>query len=183
MTHRNFRTLISALIAGVVLPVTGAAAKNTFSTYGDVMQYALPAGAGLLAFIKGDADGATQLAASGAVTIGTTYALKYAVNETRPNGGRYSFPSGHTSLAFTGAAFVHERYGWEWGLPAELAAAAVAWSRVDARQHHWYDVLASVGIAHASAFFLVDHKDSGVTLFPMVGGHKPSFGIVGSMKF
>lgn len=147
------------------------------------MQYALPAGAGFIALFKEDAEGVAQLATSGAVTLGTTTALKYAVDEKRPNGGHYSFPSGHTSLAFAGAAFIHDRYGWEWGLPAQLAAAAVAWSRVDARKHYWYDVLASVGIAHASAFLLVDHKDSSVTLFPMVGGRKPSFGIVGSIKF
>jgi len=170
-------------VAAMALPARRAIAKGAFESYGDVGQYALPAIAGLLALSKDDRDGIAQLAVSGAVSVGTTVALKYAVDETRPNGGRYSFPSGHTSLAFAGAAFIHERYGWEWGIPAELAAAAVAWSRVDAGQHHWYDVLASVGIAHASAFFLVDHKESNVTLFPMVGGRKPSFGIVGSIRF
>ena len=81
--------------------------------------------------------------------------LKYAVDDTRPNGGRRSFPSGHTAWAFTGAAFIHHRYGWEWGVPTEIAAAAVAISRIDGNYHRWRDVIASAAIAHASAYFLV----------------------------
>lgn len=121
--------------------------------------------------------------ASTAVTMGLTYGLKYAVDDTRPNGGRRSFPSGHTAWAFAGAAFVHQRYGWEWGLPANIAATAVAVSRVDGDFHRWRDVIASALIANTSAFFLVDHMDERVTLMPMIGGRKPSFGIVGAIRF
>lgn len=174
--------LATALALGV-LPLSPALAGETFTTYGDVGRYALPAGAAILALSQDDTDGLRQLLASGAVTLGATYALKYAVDDTRPNGGRRSFPSGHTAWAFTGAAFIHHRYGWEWGLPAELAATAVAVSRVDGDFHRWRDVIASAVIAHASAYFLVDHMDEGVTLMPMIGGRKPAFGIVGSIRF
>jgi len=45
-------------------------------------------------------------------------------------------------------------------------------------------VIASAAIAHASsAYFLVDHMDENVTLMPMIGGRKPAFGIVGSLRF
>ncbi len=159
------------------------AAGEGFTTYGDVARYALPAGAAALAFAKDDTDGLSQLLASGAVTMGLTYGLKYAIDDTRPNGGRRSFPSGHTAWAFVGAAFVHQRYGWEWGLPANLAATAVAVSRVDGDFHRWRDVIASAVIAHTSAFFLVDHMDERVTLMPMIGGRKPAFGIVGAIRF
>ena len=168
---------------GLCAAAQSAYAKNAFTTYGDVGKIALPAGAALLTWLKDDGDGATQLFASAALTAGVTYGLKYSVDERRPNGGSHSFPSGHTSFAFIGAAYVHERYGWEWGLPAELAAAAVAYSRVDGGYHHWYDVAASAGIAHLSAYFLVDHHDDNVTLMPMIGGRKPTFGIVGSWRF
>jgi membrane-associated phospholipid phosphatase len=173
--------LAIGLLAGA--PLSSASASEAFTTYGDVTRYALPAGAAILALTKDDTNGLKQLLASGAVTIGATYALKYAVDDTRPNGGRRSFPSGHTAWAFAGAAYIHHRYGWEWGLPAELAAAAVAVSRVDGDYHRWRDVIASAAIAHASAFFLVDRLDERVTLTPMIGGRKPAFGIVGSVRF
>ncbi|MGE4062078.1 MAG: phosphatase PAP2 family protein [Rhodospirillaceae bacterium] len=165
------------------LPISQAFAGESFTTYGDVGRYALPAGAAILALAKDDASGLTQLLASGAVTLGTTYALKYAIDDTRPNGGRRSFPSGHTAWAFSGAAFIYHRYGWEWGVPAEIAAAAVAVSRIDGNYHRWRDVIASAAIAHASAYFLVDRFDERVTLMPMIGAKEPAIGIAGRIRF
>jgi membrane-associated phospholipid phosphatase len=164
-------------------PFSAAVAGESFTTYGDVTRYALPAGAVILALPKDDTAGLKQLLASGGVTLAATYALKYAVDDTRPNGGRRSFPSGHTAWAFTGAAYIHHRYGWQWGLPAEIAATAVAVSRVDGDFHRWRDVIASAAIAHASAFFLVDRLDERVTLMPMIGGREPAFGITGTFRF
>lgn len=158
-------------------------AGEAFTTYGDVARYAIPAVAASLAVAKDDTHGLTQLLASGAVTVAATYGLKVAVDDTRPNGDRRSFPSGHTAWAFAGAAFIHHRYGWEWGVPAEIAAAAVAVSRVDGNFHRWRDVVASAVIAHASAYFLVDRMDERVTLLPMAGGRTPAFGIVGAIRF
>lgn len=176
------KTLAAAL---VLTASTGssAAADSGFTAYGDVARYAIPAGAAILALSEDDTPGLKQLLASGAVTLGATYALKYAVDDTRPNGGRRSFPSGHTAWAFTGAAFIHHRYGWEWGLPAELAATAVAISRVDGNYHRWRDVVASAAIAHISAYIFVDRLDERVTLMPMLGGREPAFGIVGAVRF
>lgn len=182
---RGLRKFIgrTGLSLALCLASGSVAAGDGFTTYGDVARYALPAGAAVLAFAKDDTEGLPQLLASTAVTMGLTYGLKYAIDDTRPNGGRRSFPSGHTAWAFTGAAFVHQRYGWEWGLPANIAAAAVAVSRVDGDFHRWRDVIASAVIAHTSAFFLVDHMDERVTLMPMIGGRKPSFGVVGAIRF
>lgn len=39
-----------------------------------------------------------------------TRGLKVAFNEERPNGGQYSFPSGHTSNAFAGATVLYLEY-------------------------------------------------------------------------
>jgi len=181
MPHKHRAAL--AACAALALTHTSAQAKDAFTTYGDVAQYALPATAAVLALAKDDTEGFKQFAASTAVTLALTYGLKYSVNSTRPNGGRHSFPSGHSARAFAGAAFIHTRYGWEVGIPAQLAASAVAWSRVDARAHHWYDVVASAGIAHLSAYFLTDHLNENVMLLPVIGGRKPSFGIVGAIRF
>jgi len=182
MMYGKFAMSVAVCI-GAQLAHTTAQAKDAFTTYGDVAQYALPATAAILALAKDDTEGFKQFAASTAVTLALTYGLKYSVNSTRPNGGRHSFPSGHSARAFAGAAFIHTRYGWQYGVPAQLAASAVAWSRVDARAHHWYDVVASAGIAHLSAYFLTDHLNENVTLFPVIGGRKPSFGIVGAIRF
>lgn len=177
----TWRLGLAACLAAAAAPP--ARAGDGFTTYGDVARAALPAGAAALALGRDDAEGLKQLLASAAVTLGTTYALKHAVDDTRPNGGRRSFPSGHTAWAFAGAAFIHHRYGWEWGLPAEAAALAVAVSRVDGDFHRWRDVIAAAATAHASAFFLVDHLDERVTLMPMIGGRTPAFGIVGAIRF
>lgn len=178
------RRILCRTICFLSIAVSAAAeAKDGLTAYGDVAQYALPAGAALISLWRGDSEGLAQFAESGAATLAATYALKYVVNERRPDGGSYSFPSGHSALAFTGAAYVHERYGWQWGLPAELAAGLVAYSRVDAKRHYWHDVIASAALAHLSAYLLVDHRDAGVTLLPMVGGRKPAFGIMGAVRF
>lgn len=75
--------------------------------------------------------------------------LKYGINETRPNGGVRSFPSGHTSKAFMFAHFMHREYGdlspW-FSVGAYTAAATVGTMRV-AKNAHWVsDVLMGAGI-------------------------------------
>jgi membrane-associated phospholipid phosphatase len=75
-----------------------------------------------------------------------TEALKYGTDETRPNGGPRSFPSGHTSIAFAGAEFIRKEYGWGWAAPAYLAAGFVGWSRVEARKHYTHDVIAGAAV-------------------------------------
>ena len=76
--------------------------------------------------------------------MGTAYGLKHVIREKRPDGSDYqSMPSDTAALAFAPAQFLWDRYGWEYGVPAYAAAGFVAWSRVDARKHHWYDVAAS----------------------------------------
>ena len=80
--------------------------------------------------------------------MGTAYALKNIVREERPDGSDYhSFPSETTALAASGSAFLWGRYGWEYGLPAFVATEFVSYSRVQAKQHHWYDTVASSAIA------------------------------------
>lgn len=96
-----------------------------------------------------DIEGINQLAHSVFLSSAATTLLKYSINRRRPDGrDQRSFPSGHTSLAFTGATFVNQRYGWAFGIPMFIAASATAYQRVDSDKHDFWDVLggAIIGI-------------------------------------
>lgn len=71
-----------------------------------------------------------------------SYALKYAVNRTRPNGDPRSFPSGHATASFATATVLQEHYGWKLGVPAYLLATYVAAERVTQQKHWPSDVVA-----------------------------------------
>jgi membrane-associated phospholipid phosphatase len=117
-------------------------AGDNIKSAGDILQLALPATAAGLIIGYNDREGAVEFTESIALTLGTTYVLKYTVDERRPNGGTESFPSAHTSISFSAAEFMRKRYGWEYGLPAYAAASFVAYSRVEAGEHHPHDVIA-----------------------------------------
>lgn len=120
-----------------------------------------------LPLIKNDAKGSLQAAASISATFLVTEALKEGFPERRPDGSdRRSFPSGHTSVSFAAAASLHNRYGWEVGLPAHITAAFVGFARVKARKHHWYDVIAGAAVGEVSGLLLTRKKNSGVIVIP-----------------
>jgi membrane-associated phospholipid phosphatase len=77
-----------------------------------------------------------------------TQGIKFAVQRERPDGGRYSFPSGHTSGAFATATVLQRHLGWKVGVPAYAVAAYVAGNRLPENKHYMSDVLfgAAVGI-------------------------------------
>src|SRR3546814_3471276 len=57
--------------------------------------------------------------------------LKEVFPSRRPDGSDdKSFPSGHTSTSFAAAATLHNRYGWEAGLPAYEIGRASCRERV-----------------------------------------------------
>ena len=86
-----------------------------------------------------------------------------------PNGGPRSFPSGHTSIAFSGAEFIRKEYGWRWAAAAYAAAGFVGWSRAwnRSQQHYVHDVLAgaALGILANHDFWLRREPDSAWATF------------------
>jgi len=83
------------------------------------------------------------------VTEVYTGALKYGVQRERPDGSdRLSFPSGHTSAAFTLATVANQHYGWKVGVPAYLLASGIGLSRVEKDKHYLSDVLAGATIGY-----------------------------------
>ena len=143
-----------------------SAQKTAMETSGDILQFALPATALASTFIyPGDDKPHWQFLKSYAVTLITVHSLKRLIDKPRPNGGHYSFPSGHTASSFAGAAFLQRRYGWKIGIPAYLVASYVGYTRIKARKHDIYDVIGGASIAIASnLLFVKPNKNQSLSL-------------------
>jgi membrane-associated phospholipid phosphatase len=124
------RVVVIGIVLALLAGASAARAGDGIQTVGNVLNITLPITAAVATVTHHDGVGAKQLAISLGVTLCVTYALKVSINETRPNGENYSFPSGHSSSSFASAEFMRRRYGWKWGAPAYAAAAFVAYSRV-----------------------------------------------------
>lgn len=179
---RAFRNALLITIA-VIIWLLSHAFYGTSKAYGkantekagDFLAVGLPALAGLSTFFAGgpegsrwDREGTFQVMKSIGFTSLTTHTLKVAMGKMRPNeSAANSFPSGHTSAAFSGAAFMNTRYGWKWGIPFYAAAVFTGYSRVDAEAHYLDDVTAGAAIAQLWNWYLVTRKTSGFVLYPM----------------
>jgi membrane-associated phospholipid phosphatase len=149
------------------------AAAGTESIGTDVA-IALPLIAGGITLAKDDWKGSFQLGVDTVATVGLAYGLKHVIREERPDKSDFhSMPSDTSALAFAPAQFLWDRYGWRYGLPAYAAATFVAWSRVDADKHHWYDVTASAALAFGvSKIFTTTYHPAGLRygVTPTEGG-------------
>lgn len=116
---------------------------------GKAVAIALPIAAGGISLLHDwDWSGVAQLTVDTGLTVGTALVLKQIVREERPDGSDMkSFPSETAAVAFAPAAYLWDRYGWQYGVPAYLAAGYAGYSVVNAKEHHWWDVAASAGIA------------------------------------
>ncbi len=83
------------------------------------------------------------------LNLGMVYLLKTTLNETRPDGTAYSFPSGHVANAFAGAAMLSIEYGenHRWvPYAAYGVAAGVGVMRIANNRHYISDVLFGAGL-------------------------------------
>ncbi len=85
--------------------------------------------------------------------------LKWAVDRTRPDGGHNrrnsSFPSSHAANAFVLAILIARRWR-RWAIPAGLAAATVAFSRLYLDRHWLSDVLGAAALAALGSWGAVE---------------------------
>lgn len=125
--------------------------------------------------VKGRSKNRWQLLATDAMAAAMMAAmvngLKYSVDRTRPNGGRGSFPSGHTATAFMGATLLAHEYGHKsiwFPIAGYSVATATGVMRILNNKHYASDVLvgAAIGIASAElAYWASDALFNNRTLF------------------
>jgi undecaprenyl-diphosphatase len=153
-----------------LFPFVTSGSANTLRRYGDIAQYSGPIFGALFAVQGWAADnpeskktaalafesflwaGAIELSAKSIVgrnrpTVSTNPFT------FRPGQSDGSFPSGHTTEAFSAATVFAEQYPrWEVVVPVYAAASAVAFSRLYANQHWGSDVVAGallgIGVSH-----------------------------------
>ena len=180
MHLQNIPKLVVFFLALTCIFPSPLMASDSIETAGTIIQVVVPAVAYGMTFVNDDEDGRTQFYKSFATTLATTYALKLTIDKKRPNGGSMSFPSGHTSAAFSGASFIQKRYGWEYGIPAYLAASFVGYSRVEADQHYVEDVLAGAAIGILSTYIFTDSYKEKVAIVPFFGERMAGLMLSGS---
>lgn len=143
------------VILGMLLLVAPAEAEDrAWSRVADTGSIGVPVAAGLYSLYIGDRDGTRELVYSWGAAMAATWALKETVSSTRPNGEDQGFPSRHTVSAFSGASFVHYRYGLDKAWPAYAVGALVGYARIEDNKHHWEDVIAGAALANLTAWWL-----------------------------
>jgi membrane-associated phospholipid phosphatase len=87
-----------------------------------------------------------ELSMSMLLTWSAVWALKLPINAERPNGGNYSFPSGHTATAFAAAPVLGKHFGPRVGYAAYAMAILTGLARMEEKKHYLADVLAGAAI-------------------------------------
>ena len=144
---------ISIVMGGLLFSVTLYAKSNT-QKIGDILLATIPLSTYATTLYFDEEEGQTEFYKSYGATIASTLALKYTVREKRPDtDSKDSFPSGHTSLTFSGATFIHKRYGLKYAIVPYLGAIYTGYSRVHSNRHYTRDVVAGALIGVASSWY------------------------------
>lgn len=141
------------------------------SDYTQEISFLVPATVAVIGLIdnnKTTLQKSLYLAESAAAATFITYGMKYSFKRSRPymkidglsaagTGNSPSFPSGHTSVAFSTATSLYLAYPkWYVAVPAFTYAASVGYSRMYLGVHYPSDVLAGAVIGAGSAWLM--HK-------------------------
>ena len=139
------------------LHATGDGWEETFDGGGLLGNGTTQGAAALGIYVIGRAAHAPRMASLGAdlvrgQIVGGILAdgIKVVAQRTRPDGGKYSFPSGHTEAAFVTATVIERHFGWKAGVPAYALAAYIGASRLSEYRHFTSDVLFGAGIGMAA---------------------------------
>ncbi len=173
MRKLNLSVTMAVLLSLSSVP---AAADNDYlrseELPADVITAIVPIATFWIAHNKDDGKGEGQYLRSTGASLVVNSLLRLGFNQTRwgerPNGSPYGFPSGHTAFMTSSAAFLQDRYGWKYGVPAYALTAYVAWVRVDTGHHRWRDVIAGAAVSWSvSKLFVTPHDAPNIT--PVIG--------------
>lgn len=158
--------LCGVFVLGLLNP-SEAQAESDLEEAGDWLQVILPVAGFGATYIADDKVGRVQFIKQFGASVGTMLVLKQANDKWRPNAvDANSYPSGHTTGAFTGAWFLQMRYGDAAGYPAIALATLTAYSRVKAQAHFADDVLAGAGITLLYNFAFVTPFEERLSIRP-----------------
>jgi len=115
------------------------------------------------------------------IAQGLTLALKETSRRSRPEGGGFSFPSGHTAVSFASATVLQQEFGWKVGVPAYAVASYIAASRVQMKRHYLSDVTfgAALGIVAGRTVSIGHGRRLLVTPIATPSGAAAGFTILG----
>jgi membrane-associated phospholipid phosphatase len=176
----TFKKWILFLIITIFSFQFSSAQNKTIETAGDVFLFAIPAVTFGTTLILKDKKGSWQFTKAFLINAAVTYGLKVALNKPRPhNNGDNAFPSGHTSITFQGASFIHRRYGFKYSIPLYLAAGFTAFSRIDAQRHDGWDILAGAVVGIGSTYlFTTPYQQEHMELTMSSGNGKYLLGFI-----
>ena len=80
------------------------------------------------------------------------HGLKNWVNEPRPDGAPYSFPSGHTCASIGAALAMYPFLERKWGIPLVILAVLISLSRLYVGVHYPTDVLGGAVVGAFAAW-------------------------------
>lgn len=140
-------------------------------------------GGAATAYTIGRAVGSHRVSAVGAdlvraqmLTTLLTQGLKVSVRRDRPDGTRFSFPSGHSSGSFATAVVLQRHFGWKVGVPAYAVGCYIAGSRLQENRHYASDVIFGAGIGIAAGRSITVGRGSAV-VSPMLSPGAVGIGV------
>lgn len=168
MHWRNVWTFV--LLASLVAPPVHAGEHGTWKGIGDVGAIGLLVTSLTVPTVRRDWTGLRQAVYTAALSEGFALADKSLIREERPDHSNHrSFPSGHSALAFGAATTLYRRYGWQYGFPAYAVATLTGYARVAAREHHWWDVVASAAFSTGAGWLVTHPLNDRVQMTPWIG--------------
>lgn len=155
------RLMAACIVCTVIAwPCHGICASSIIAELGDYFQVIVPAYAFGMAVNEKDYQGVKEFAYSFLAMEASVQGLKLIIPETRPDGSNdKSFPSGHTAAAFSGATFIHKRYGIKRAIIPYLMATFTGYSRIAANKHYFHDVVAGAAISSLFTWIFVGKYD------------------------